>query len=289
MLVEILDAVGDRLGKPHFAGDVGAAMAARLDQFAGDLAAVLEDVDDGAEPFGEAGFQAGMAKHEAQRLRQAAVDELEVLFEGEIIGQIQLADPRRVAAAAKILQQQRIIEFGNLGLAEADFPADFDADTAASHAMSGRLSLGEIERVAECAQQFRKRDLVELPRGERGYHGRDSGNSGRQTCRVASPTPHQITRGLTGCESADVHAQVMGGIGPDDLVDRRFARCAGLGDRACWAPASRTNEAPAYLSHLALAMAVWMPTKCPACRPNCLAIWGQQAQLGAAASFGGRS
>ena len=107
-----------------------------------------------------------MTEHEAQRLRQAAVDELEVLFEGEIIGQIQLADPRRVAAAAKILQQQRVIEFGDLGVAEADFPADFDTDTAASHTMSGRLPLGEIERVAECAQQFRKRDLVELPSGE---------------------------------------------------------------------------------------------------------------------------
>ena len=57
MLVEIFDAVGDRLGETHFAGDVGAAMAARLDQLAGDLAAVLEDVDDGAKPFGEAGFR----------------------------------------------------------------------------------------------------------------------------------------------------------------------------------------------------------------------------------------
>ena len=176
MLVEILDAVGDRLGEAHLAGDVGAAMAARLDQLAGDLAAVLEDVDDGAEPFGEAGFQAGMAEHEAQRLRQAAVDELEVLLEGEIVGEIQLADARRIAAAAKILQQQRIIEFRDLVFAEADFPADFDAYPAASHTMSGRLPFGEIERVAECAQQFGKRDLVELPGGvRRGFHGRGSG------------------------------------------------------------------------------------------------------------------
>ena len=39
-----------------------------------DLAAVLEDVDDGAEALGQAGLQAGMGQHEAQRLRQAAVD-----------------------------------------------------------------------------------------------------------------------------------------------------------------------------------------------------------------------
>ena len=47
-----------RLGEAHLAGDVGAAVAARLDQLAGDLAAVLEDVDDGAEPLGEAGASA---------------------------------------------------------------------------------------------------------------------------------------------------------------------------------------------------------------------------------------
>jgi hypothetical protein len=65
---------------------------------------------------------------------------------------------------------------GDLVLAEADFPADFDADTAASHTMSGRLPLREIERVAEGAQQFRERDLVELPwGGRRGFHGRGSG------------------------------------------------------------------------------------------------------------------
>ena len=119
---------------------------------------------------------------------------LEVVLEGEIVGQIELADPRRVAAAAKILQQQRVIEFGDLVLAEADFPADFDTDAAASHAMSGRLPLGEIERVAECAQQFRKRDLVDLRRGERReFHGRGSraimagGSAGSHL-----PKPHQI-------------------------------------------------------------------------------------------------
>jgi hypothetical protein len=40
---------------------------------------------------------------------------------------------------------------------------------------------------------------------------------------------------------------------------------------------------------LGLAMVVWMPPKCPAWRPNCLAIWVQQVQLGSAASLGGRS
>ncbi len=94
MLIEIFDAVGDQLGEAHLAGDVGAAMAARLYQLASDFTAVLEDVDDCPEPFGETGFQPGMAQHEAQRLRQTAVDELEVLLEGEIVGEIRPADPR---------------------------------------------------------------------------------------------------------------------------------------------------------------------------------------------------
>ena len=56
MLVEILDALRDRLAEPHLARDVGAAMAARLDQFARDVAAVLEDFDQRAEAFGQPAF-----------------------------------------------------------------------------------------------------------------------------------------------------------------------------------------------------------------------------------------
>ena len=165
-------------GEAHLAGDLGAALAARLDQLARDLAAVLEDVDDGAEAFGEAGFQAGVGEHEAQHLRQAVVDELEVALEREIVGEVELADARRIAGAAEILQQQRVVEVGELGLAEADLPADLHADPAAADAMSGRLPLGDVERVAQRAEQFGERDLIGLPRGERrGFHGRDSGEA----------------------------------------------------------------------------------------------------------------
>ena len=76
-----------RFGEAHLARDLGAAMAARLHQLAGDLAAVLEHLDQRAEALRQAGLHAGVRQHEAQRLRQAAVDGLEVLFEGEIVGQ----------------------------------------------------------------------------------------------------------------------------------------------------------------------------------------------------------
>ena len=80
-------------------------LTARLHQFLGDLAAVLEHLDQRAEAFRQAGLHAGVRQDEAQRLRQAAVDGLEILFEGEIVGQIELADARRIAAATEVLQQ----------------------------------------------------------------------------------------------------------------------------------------------------------------------------------------
>ena len=49
------------------------------------------------------------------------------------------------------------------------------------------------------------------------------------------------------------------------------------------------KSASGKLPPSALAMVVWILPKCPAWRPNCLAIWVQQAQLGSAASLGGQS
>ena len=163
VLVEVLDAQRHRFGKAHPAGDVGAAVAARLDQLAGDLAAVLEDVDDGPEALGEACLQAGVGQHEAQRLRQAAVDLLEVVLEGEIVGQIELADARRIAAAAEVLEQQRVVEFPDPALIEADFLPDLHADPAAADAMALGLALGHVERMAERAEQLGQPDLPASP------------------------------------------------------------------------------------------------------------------------------
>ena len=56
----------------------------------------------------------------------------------------------------------RRVQFGDLVLAKSDLPSDFDANMAAAHTMSGRLSFGKIEGVAERAEQFRKCYLVGL-------------------------------------------------------------------------------------------------------------------------------
>ena len=78
-----VDALRDGFGEAHLAGDVGAAVAARLDQLARDLAAVLEDVDDarGSARRGRPSCRCATSTKRSD-LRQAAVDRLEVALEG---------------------------------------------------------------------------------------------------------------------------------------------------------------------------------------------------------------
>ena len=133
-------------------------------------------VDDGPEPFREARLEAGMGEHEPQGLGQAAVDRLEVALEGQIVGQIELADAGRVAAAAEVLQQQRVIKLPDLELAQADCLPDMDADPAATDAMSRRLALHQIERVTERAQQLGEPDLLHPGALNRAGHCKSAGH-----------------------------------------------------------------------------------------------------------------
>ena len=169
----------------------------------------MEDVDERAEPLGQArpsGRYATSTKRSACG-RLPSID-LEVVLEGEIVGQIQLADARRVAAAAEILQQQRVIELGDLGVAEADFPADVTPiqqqrtqcpagwPSAMSSAWLSAPSSSESVILSSCPEAS-VGTMVETPN-----------NHGRRRCRVASAKPQQITRGLTGCDFSGAHAQV---------------------------------------------------------------------------------
>ncbi len=120
------------------------------------IAAVAEDVHDRTKPLRRPGPL--LRRDEAQRLRQAAVDLLEVVFEGQVVGEVELADARCIAAAAKVLQEERIIEFPDLGIAEADLAADLRADPAAADATAFRLPFVHIEGMAERAQRLRQPD-----------------------------------------------------------------------------------------------------------------------------------
>lgn len=80
-------------------------------------------------------------------------------FEGQIIGEVESADARRIAAAAEVLGQQSVVE---LRLPEADLPADLGTDPAAADAMAFRLPFGHVEGMAERAQELRQPDFLLL-------------------------------------------------------------------------------------------------------------------------------
>jgi hypothetical protein len=76
------------------------------------------------------------------------------MLEGDVIGQIEVADARGVAAAAEVLEQERVVEVGQFRLAEPEFGAYGRADEAAANAMALRLAFGHVERIAQRAEQF---------------------------------------------------------------------------------------------------------------------------------------
>jgi hypothetical protein len=156
MLVKAADAVLDPDRKSHLRGDVGPAMAARLDEFAGNVAAVLQNVDDRSDALGQARLRAGVRKDEAQRGGEAAVDGFETALEADVVGEIERADSRGVATAAEVLEEQGVIEVGQCPPVETGRLADVHADPAGADAVAGRLALGHVERVAERADQLRQ-------------------------------------------------------------------------------------------------------------------------------------
>jgi glucose-6-phosphate dehydrogenase assembly protein OpcA len=92
--------------------------------------------------------------NKAQNLCQASVNELEIMFEAQIVGKIELANSCSVAAAAKVLQEKCVIEIAEVVFTQADLPSDMRADVAASDTVTFRLPLGHIERFAQCLDKL---------------------------------------------------------------------------------------------------------------------------------------
>jgi hypothetical protein len=102
ILFEPGDATGDLLSKPHLPVNVSVALAAGLGQI--NRGAVRHDVEQSAQALGRPGIQARMADDEAQHLVQRSVDELEIPFQEDMVGRIELADTGGIAAAAEVLE-----------------------------------------------------------------------------------------------------------------------------------------------------------------------------------------
>ncbi len=197
MLIQILDALRDGFGKPHFSRDLRAAVTARLDQLFGRRPGGLERGDQRADALRQPGFQSGVRQNKAKRLRQAAVDQFGVVFEAQVVGHVKLADARRVAAAAEVLQEQRVIELPYFGLAQTDLAADMDSDPTTADAVAGRLALDHIQCVAECAEQLGQDDLLIVSGIRRGAHRgviRKSAVSRRRNTlrRQSTSSPHHM-------------------------------------------------------------------------------------------------
>ena len=154
MFIERIDALRHGFWETQQARDVRATLAARGDQALCDLGSVAQDRHDAAKAFRQPGLQPGVLEHEAEHLRQAVAHGLEIALEIQIVGEIELADASRVAAAAEVLQQQCVRQLPQLLLGETDGAADVHANPATTHAMSRRLALGDVERIAQRPDQF---------------------------------------------------------------------------------------------------------------------------------------
>ena len=85
---------------------------------------LLEDVDDGAEAFGQArpSGRCGTRTKRSTCGRLPSIG-LKSRLKAEVVGEVELADARGVAAAAEILQEQRVVEVGSISSrVEADAP-----------------------------------------------------------------------------------------------------------------------------------------------------------------------
>jgi hypothetical protein len=154
MFVEAVNAVGNTRREAEAAGNVGAAGAARDNQFLGDGIAVPEDVGDGGDAAAEGGGARRARGDEMDGGGKAGADRLIALLEGAVVRLVKFANARRVAGATEVLEQDGVVEIVERRGIEAELFADVHADPAGADAMAGRLALGQVEGVAERADQF---------------------------------------------------------------------------------------------------------------------------------------
>ena len=111
---------------------------------------------DKREALGKAGLHPRVTDDKSQNLAQASVHEVEVMFEAEIISEIEFADSCGIAAAAEIFQEERVIKVAQRIIVEADLATNMRTNIAASDAMTFRLPFRHIERFAQRLDNLRQ-------------------------------------------------------------------------------------------------------------------------------------
>ncbi len=160
MFIEAADGEGGFLGHEEIAGDHGAAIAAHLDQFAGDGCAVAGDAHEGGDARHEIRAGSGVAENVAHFFGEAGpVRGFEVALGLAIVGPEQVAEFGGVAGAAEVFKEQGVKKGGALFGGEVDFLGDAHADHAGADGVAFRLAFGDVERVGEGGDDFREPEV----------------------------------------------------------------------------------------------------------------------------------
>ncbi|MGY6569180.1 MAG: hypothetical protein ACXIVE_09315 [Salinarimonas sp.] len=130
-----------------------------------------------------------MIEDETQGLRKAVTDELEIMFESQVVSQIQGTNARSIAGTAKILQESGVEDVcGCIGI-ETERPGNVTGNASCTHGVAWRLPLGDVERSTQgyqhlphvevgaftwfwtCIGEEGTDGLIDKPMG--AHHGRD--------------------------------------------------------------------------------------------------------------------
>ena len=158
-LVERADGVRGAARQVDHAGDLGAALTAR------GVELVLEVL--GARDLGEAAHarqQRRVGERAAERrgglcAQRVAVGALPALLVGEVVGAEQRAHGGRVGRAARVLEQQPVVERGPFRVRHARHRGDPHADRARTGGVAGGLALGHVERERQGRDDLGEADL----------------------------------------------------------------------------------------------------------------------------------
>ena len=161
VLVEAADAVGHFRVEAELKGNVRAAFATRGNQFGGEFLAVLRQVENAVDPLVQRLADTDVRHHEASETHQAVgVDLLEIAFHLPVVGAVQFEQARGVAAAARVLQQQRVVEVRQRLAVHPHLPADVHAHPATAQAVASGQSFGQVQGIAQGADDGGKREFL---------------------------------------------------------------------------------------------------------------------------------
>ena len=158
VLVERADGERRLLGKSELERDRRTAVAADPDQLARGVRGA-RDGDELSHSFAKrAARRDGTRRLDGESEARMPVHALHSRLDRLVVGREQRRHAARVARAAGVLEEQRVVERRALIGLESDRFGDAHPDQAGAHRVSGRRALGEVERARERGEHFGETD-----------------------------------------------------------------------------------------------------------------------------------